>query len=91
MGQFSRTMFLFLATMIAPALADEAPTDATAKERQTLESFGATNPTCLEWSDGCAVCARQDDKTFHCSLPGIACQPSVPVCRKPKPVEPAKP
>ncbi len=29
--------------------------------------------TCLEWTDGCRVCARQKDGSDACSNVGIAC------------------
>ena len=37
-------------------------------------AYGDRNAACLEWSDGCVVCAREADGP-HCSTPGIACQP----------------
>ncbi len=67
-----------LFALIAPAFADEAPPP---KEEASLEGFGVANAACREWSDGCAVCKRDD--AVHCSLPGIACQPSQIVCKAP--------
>ena len=67
---------LFLAALLAgSALADET------NEQASLQSFAAAHPDCVEWSDGCAVCRR--DTAMHCSLPGIACQPSAIACKRP--------
>jgi hypothetical protein len=81
-----RLALLLLLASASPAFA-EAPT-AKAKELQTLESFGASNKTCAEWSDGCAVCQRRPDGSAACSLPGIACEPTSLACR-PVPVDTA--
>ena len=83
------TILLLLAAL-APAAADD--TSPAAKEKQTLDSYATANKTCLEWTDGCAVCTRADGGTFHCSLPGIACQPTGLSCRKetPAPVSPPR-
>jgi len=67
-----------------PARADDAPTAKPSAEQVSLEGYAATAPLCLEWSDGCATCARDDKNSAHCSTPGIACQPGPIVCRKEK-------
>ena len=67
-----------------------ADTTGVDKEKQSLEEFADANKTCQEWSDGCAVCARREDGSFHCSLPGISCQPTGLACRKTAPDQPAK-
>jgi hypothetical protein len=69
---------LFLFALLAPACADEA---LLPKEQASLQSFAAAHPECKEWSDGCAVCKRED--AVHCSLPGIACEPADIVCKAP--------
>jgi hypothetical protein len=82
--------FWIIATSLAAALcasatlaaADEAP--AQAGEQASLEGFAAAAPFCLEWSDGCAVCARDDNNVAHCSTPGVACQPTAIACRREK-------
>ncbi|HLL28739.1 MAG TPA: hypothetical protein VKT73_13945 [Xanthobacteraceae bacterium] len=38
---------------------------------------------CLEWTDGCRVCARQGDGTAACSNVGIACVPQKARCTRP--------
>lgn len=64
-------------SLIAPALAEPVG-DA---RRQSFDAFAAAHADCREWSDGCAVCRRTQDKDFACSLPGIACQPTGLACR----------
>jgi hypothetical protein len=53
---------------------------AHADEADTLESFGAKNPACAEWSDGCVICRRDAAGVARCSTPGIACQPKDVAC-----------
>jgi hypothetical protein len=79
---------LVLALLSAPAfaLADEenAPTGplrtspAPSAEAIAVQAWGAKNPTCAQWSDGCVVCTPEG-----CSTPGIACTPKEIACRKP--------
>ena len=38
---------------------------------------------CLEWTDGCRVCARQVDGRYACSNVGIACLPQAARCSRP--------
>ena len=38
---------------------------------------------CLEWTDGCRVCARQKDGSQACSNVGIACVPREARCTRP--------
>jgi hypothetical protein len=73
-----------LAFACGPARAEDAlrPTPA---EQTSMEGFAAAAPLCLEWSDGCAVCARDGANAAHCSTPGVACQPGEIVCRREKP------
>lgn len=73
--------FLSIFLFASFALATEPTLDAPlAREELSLEAFGAKNPTCLEWNDGCTTC-RRDSGGPHCSTPGIACQPKEAVCR----------
>jgi hypothetical protein len=64
----------------APAEAPAAPPPGT--PQSSLEGADAA---CLEWTDGCRVCARADGKKengFACSNPGIACQPTQGRCTR---------
>lgn len=71
---------LFLCLAASSAVAQ---TEAPPAEEKSLQGFGADNPACLEWNDGCATCLR-DAAGVHCSVTGIACQPRETVCvRKP--------
>jgi hypothetical protein len=89
-GMTLRLSLLALCLACAPVFADETPTPTPTptpspsldpKEQASLRSFGAAHLDCKEWSDGCAVCKR--DETAHCSLPGIACQPVDITCKTP--------
>jgi hypothetical protein len=69
-----------------PSWADDAPANpAPAKaEDASLQGYAVQAPQCLEWSDGCAVCARDSaTAAAHCSTPGVACQPDPIRCSKP--------
>jgi hypothetical protein len=87
LSDFARLALLILVLAPAPARADDAPAPKPIPpaEQASLEGFGAAAPLCLEWSDGCAVCARDAGKPANCSTPGIACQPGPIVCRSEKP------
>ena len=88
MSQCILALFALLGLSLAPAAADARPPGPAAgssAEEVSLEGFGAGAPLCLEWSDGCAVCARDANQAAHCSTPGIACQPGAIVCRNERP------
>jgi hypothetical protein len=77
----------------ALAGADEAPNPAAnppaadaplSAEQLSLRGFGVQNAQCVEWSDACAVCLRDEKDAVHCSTPGIACQPATIACRREK-------
>jgi hypothetical protein len=84
------TVLAFVAS-VSMAHADEAPATsppATApfsQETVSMQGFAARNPLCLEWTDNCAVCLRDQKGVAQCSTPGIACQPAAIVCRQEKP------
>lgn len=61
-----------------------APPPAPAKPRP-VQVFGEGNPNCAEWTDGCIVCKRQDDRTVACSMVGVACLPAEPACTRKAP------
>ena len=48
----------------------------------SLQSYAAQNAQCLEWTDACGVCKRDEAGAAHCSTPGIACQPVEIACVK---------
>jgi hypothetical protein len=64
----------------APLRAQDTPATPPPTELQTVQSYGAKNPDCLEWTDTCAVCKRGDDGKVACSTPGIACTQQPIVC-----------
>jgi hypothetical protein len=68
----------------APASAPaEAP--AAAPVGTPEASLAGADAACLEWTDGCRVCARSDGKKetrFACSNISIACQPTQGRCTK---------
>jgi hypothetical protein len=47
-----------------------------------IQAYGADNPSCLEWTDGCTICAKSEAGAIACSTPGIACQPAGLQCKK---------
>ena len=60
----------------------EVPPGA-AEEERAVQAFGAANPTCAEWTDGCIVCLKGTSDAPSCSLPGIACEPKPAACKPP--------
>lgn len=69
------------------ARADEStlsplPKPRPAEKRISIQGYGAANPACLEWSDGCQVCVS--GAVAGCSTPGPACTPGRVVCAKTK-------
>jgi hypothetical protein len=73
-----------LAASLSLAAADEAPVapPPVSPEDLSLQGFASQNPLCLEWSDGCSICRRDDRDAPHCSTPGVACQPEAIRCRR---------
>jgi hypothetical protein len=47
-----------------------------------IQAYANDNPSCLEWTDGCTICAKSDGGAIACSTPGIACQPAGLQCKK---------
>ena len=72
--------------LAAPAFAEGTPTPAASPSPvdATMANFGVHNDDCLEWTDACAVCKRDDAGVANCSTPGIACQAKPIVCSKAK-------
>jgi len=73
------------AAILLLALTKVSVAAADATVVRSLEGYGADHSTCREWSDGCAVCRRDDSGQARCSTPGIACQAGETVCRESKP------
>jgi hypothetical protein len=80
------------AIVLTASLAQQAPPappppEPVAPELVPLpvQAFGRDHPTCLEWSDNCVVCQRDDTGATHCSTAAIACLSEVVVCRREKP------
>jgi hypothetical protein len=77
-----RALFFVLA-LTFPARADAPkpePMPATGGEAAAVQAYGAHDPGCAQWSDGCVTC-RRAETGIACSTPGIACIPGPNVCR----------
>ncbi len=61
-----------------PGLAADAPATAppAVSAQEQIHRYGASNPRCSEWTDGCVVCTKDG-----CSNIGIACQPKEITCQ----------
>jgi hypothetical protein len=47
-----------------------------------IQAYANDNPSCLEWTDGCTICAKSETGAIACSTPGIACQKAGLQCKK---------
>ena len=48
-----------------------------------VSAFGASDQTCLEWSNACQICVRKAvGDEAQCSTPGFACVPEKTICRR---------
>lgn len=70
--------------------------DSVADQMRSVQGYGARNPLCLAWNDGCVTC-RVGDSGPVCANPGPACVPKDEIActqtkepEKPAPSEPAK-
>ncbi len=50
----------------------------------TVFTYGKENPDCVEWTNACQTCKRDDKGAPQCSTAGIACTPGAMVCRATK-------
>jgi hypothetical protein len=50
----------------------------------TVFTYGKENPDCVEWTNACQTCTRDDKGAPQCSTAGIACTPGALVCRMTK-------
>ncbi len=70
-----------LAAVVLLGFASPGRCDAPGREKApavvSVLAYGAANPACLEWSDGCVTCVRG-----KCSTPGVACQPGEILCKR---------
>jgi hypothetical protein len=73
-----RTILIaFFWFLLAAAPADAAEILSVPKPRAAPAMQGNGLPAdCLEWTDGCRICARQKDGSDACSNIGIACIPA---------------
>jgi hypothetical protein len=69
---------------LAFGLAVFAASMAAAVEEKPVQAYGEDHPACLEWTDGCLVCARLEDGSAGCSMVGAACLPAAVSCLKSK-------
>ena len=68
------------ALLLLAGLSAAAISNASAEERHGPHSL----PKCAEASNGCSICRFDVTGEPRCSSPGIACQPSVWRCIKPR-------
>ncbi len=63
-----------------PSIATPRARPASAPAEPSVYGFGATDRTCVAWSDGCVTCSRAGADEPQCSNIGIACQPGKVQC-----------
>jgi hypothetical protein len=57
-----------------------SPPARTGSPSMHIHNYGASDLTCLRWTDGCRTCGRGTDGEAICSNIGIACQPAEVKC-----------
>jgi hypothetical protein len=63
--------------------ADQAKTPSVPTPHHvSIQAYAHDNPSCLEWTDGCTICAKSETGAIACSTPGIACQKAGLQCKK---------
>jgi hypothetical protein len=67
-----------------PVSGAHAAAETPTPQERSLQGFGAQTLNCVEWSDSCSICLRDESGAMHCSTPGIACQPEAIACRREK-------
>jgi hypothetical protein len=81
-------LFAILVGASAAARADAPEPAPLPKPRSvSMEGYGAENPACLEWTNGCQVCAAAGPTTGGkpaCSTQGAACTVGPVVCTRRK-------
>ncbi len=83
----TRLFVLALAALpVVGAAAQEAPgTTPPARTEPSsihVHNYGASDPACLRWTDGCRSCSRGANGESLCSNIGIACQPTEVKCAR---------
>jgi len=67
----------------APPQSSPQAAEKAAEEPASVEAFGEGDRACLEWGDGCRVCARDaPGAPARCSTPGPVCQPAAIACAR---------
>ena len=76
------TLALTTGLAVLPAMAD-APRPAPLPKVPPVpvQAYGDKKAECLEWTNGCVLCRKDEDGKIHCSTPGIACQPEDIICK----------
>jgi hypothetical protein len=85
MGMFRRIGIIFaVLTLAASARADEqsAPKMPAPERAVSMPAYADADPKCLEWTNACSVCARNEARAPQCSTPGPACLPKAIVCTR---------
>ena len=78
---------LFLALSLAawsgPATADAFRTPKLREGAPVpIQAYGRQNASCLEWTNGCVLCVKDETGHSNCSTPGIACTPAGLTCKR---------
>ncbi|MBY6240888.1 hypothetical protein [Methylosinus sp. Sm6] len=68
------------ALMMTPAVLAAQDAPAPSAQEKPTQAYGEDHPACLEWTDGCLVCARRADGAAACSMVGAACLPAAVSC-----------
>jgi len=68
---------------LAAATAEAADLPIPKARAAPAAQGGGLPANCLEWTDGCRVCARAPDGSYACSNIGIACLPREARCTRP--------
>ena len=85
-----RSSLAFLSAVVVAALTGGPSVAADLakhpKQSSSVYSAGAwprdVGRNCREWTNGCRVCVRADNKELSCSTAGMACLPGVERCTR---------
>jgi hypothetical protein len=73
-----------------PPATTSPPAGTGSRASMHVHNYGALDPTCLRWTDGCRTCGRGTEGEATCSNIGIACQPAEVKCIAQKQEAPQK-